>query len=118
MDLHHYPGPAMYLYDAQRVNVLGEYGGIGMPVEGHLWQADKNWGYVQFKTSKEVTDEYVKLAEQLKAMVIRGFCAAVYTQTTDVEVEINGLMTYDRKVIKIDEKRIREKNQEVISILK
>jgi hypothetical protein len=51
LDLHNYPGPDMYLYDAERVTVLGEYGGIGMPLQGHLWQTDKNWGYIQFQNS-------------------------------------------------------------------
>ena len=118
LDLHNYPGPSMYLYDAERVNVLGEYGGIGMPLQGHLWQTDRNWGYVQFKNSDEVTAEYVKFALQLKDMVKRGFSGAVYTQTTDVEGEVNGLMTYDRKVIKLNEQKVREINQEVISEVK
>ncbi|MDR0546061.1 MAG: beta-galactosidase [Dysgonamonadaceae bacterium] len=117
LDLHNYPGPDMYLYDAERATVLGEYGGIGLPLKGHLWQPDRNWGYIQFKNSQEVTDEYVKYADQLKELVKRGFSAAVYTQTTDVEIEINGLITYDRKVIKVDEKRVRAKNQEVINLL-
>ena len=114
LDLHNYPGPGMFLFDAVRVNVLGEYGGIGLPLEGHLWQQGKNWGYVQFKNSDEVTAEYVKYANELKGFVKRGFSAAVYTQTTDVEGEVNGLMTYDRKVIKINEKAVREANQAVI----
>lgn len=114
LDLHNYPGPDMYLFDATRVNVLGEYGGIGLPLEGHLWQTGKNWGYVQFKNSDEVTAEYIKYARELKEMVKRGFSAAVYTQTTDVEGEVNGLMTYDRKVIKINEAAVREVNQSVI----
>ena len=114
LDLHNYPGPNMFLFDAVRVNVLGEYGGIGLPLEGHLWQQGKNWGYVQFKNSDEVTAEYVKYANELKGFVKRGFSAAVYTQTTDVEGEVNGLMTYDRKVIKINEKAVREANQAVI----
>lgn len=117
LDLHNYPDPKMYLYDAERVTVLGEYGGIGMPLEGHLWQADKNWGYVQFKSSKEVTDEYVKYGETLKTMIKAGFSGAVYTQTTDVEGEVNGLITYDRKVIKIDEARVRKINQEICRML-
>ena len=58
LDLHNYPGPAMKLFDPQRVNVLGEYGGIGLPMEGHLWWNKRNWGYVQFKTPEEVTAEY------------------------------------------------------------
>lgn len=117
IDLHNYPNPAMYLFDAKRVNVLGEYGGIGLALEGHLWQTDKNWGYVQFKNSKEVTDEYEKYANELKEYIKRGFSAAVYTQTTDVEGEVNGLITYDRKRIKVDEKRIKKINQEICNSL-
>ncbi len=111
LDLHNYPEPEMYLFDAKRVNVLGEYGGIGYPVEGHLWTPDRNWGYVQFNSTDAVTDEYIKYAEILEKMIARGFSAAVYTQTTDVEVEVNGLMTYDRKVVKVDEDRLREVNR-------
>ena len=117
LDLHNYPGPDMFLFDAERVNVLGEYGGIGLPLEGHLWMNDRNWGYIQFKNSDEVTAEYVKYANQLKDFVKSGFSAAVYTQTTDVEGEVNGLMTYDRKVIKINEDEIRKANQSVIDEL-
>lgn len=117
LDLHNYPAPEMYLFDPMRVNVLGEYGGIGMAVENHLWWNQRNWGYVQFKNSNEVTAEYVKYAAILENLVPRGFSAAVYTQTTDVEGEVNGLMTYDRKVIKIDEAAVRKANQAVIGAL-
>lgn len=118
LDLHHYPGPQMFLYDAERANVLGEYGGIGLPLENHLWQTDRNWGYVQFKNSKEVTDEYEKFAGQLKNYICNGFSGAVYTQTTDVEGEVNGLMTYDRKVIKLEEDRLRKINLEISNFFK
>lgn len=111
LDLHNYPGPAMYLYDAQRANALGEYGGIGLVVEDHIWAPDRNWGYIQFKSPTEVTDKYVEYATELLKLAKKGFTAAVYTQTTDVEVEVNGLMTYDRKVIKVDEKRVRAANK-------
>ena len=117
LDLHNYPQPALYLYDTKSVNVLGEYGGIGLAVEGHLWAPDRNWGYIKFTSPKEVTDEYVKYALQLQEMVSRGFSAAVYTQTTDVEIEVNGLMTYDRRVDKVDIPRIREINQQIINTL-
>ncbi|WP_080905545.1 glycoside hydrolase family 2 protein [Parabacteroides sp. Marseille-P3160] len=117
LDLHNYPGPRMFLFDAARVNVLGEYGGIGLPLTDHLWMKDRNWGYIQFKNSDEVTAEYVKYAKQLQDLVKRGFSAAVYTQTTDVEGEVNGLMTYDRKQIKINEAAVRQANQEVIKEL-
>ncbi|MBR1766624.1 MAG: beta-galactosidase [Bacteroidales bacterium] len=115
LDLHHYPGPAMFLTDPNRANVLGEYGGIGFAMEGHLWWDKRNWGYIQFKSKEEVTDEYVKYADQLRDFVRRGFSAAVYTQTTDVEGEVNGLMTYDRKEVKVIADRVRRANQAVIA---
>ena len=117
LDLHNYPGPSMFLFDPQRVTVFGKYGGIGLPLENHLWWNKRNWGYVQFKNSDEVTAEYVKYANELKEMVDRGFSAAVYTQTTDVEGEVNGLMTYDRKEIKINEAAVKKANQAVINQL-
>lgn len=117
LDLHNYPGPAMYLYDASRANVLGEYGGIGMAVDGHLWAPDRNWGYIEFKSPEEVTDKYVEYAGQLKELAENGFSAAVYTQTTDVEVEVNGLMTYDRKVEKVEKDRVRKANEALTGCL-
>ncbi len=117
LDMHNYPDPVMGLYDSKRSCVLGEYGGIGLVMEDHLWEKERNWGYVQYKTTQEATDAYVALAEKLKKLIPAGYSAAVYTQTTDVEVEVNGLMTYDRKVIKLDENRLRKINQEVIRSL-
>ncbi len=117
LDFHKYPSPEMMMYDNERITVIGEYGGIGMPLTDHLWQPDKNWGYVQFKSAKEVTDEYVKYGRQLLNLVKSGISGGVYTQTTDVEGEVNGLITYDRKVIKVEEDRIRKINQEIINSL-
>ena len=117
LDLHQYPAPQLYLYDGQRATVLGEYGGIGWANKEHLWEPDRNWGYVQFNSEQEVTDEYVKYAEQLKQLIKQGFSAAVYTQTTDVEIEVNGLLTYDRKLVKLDEQRVHKVNQEICNIL-
>lgn len=117
LDMHSYPGPRIFIADPERVNVLGEYGGIGLPLKGHLWQKDKNWGYVEFKNSKEVTDKYIEYAEVLKKMISSVYSGAVYTQTTDVEGEVNGLITYDRKVVKIDEERLRKINREICNAL-
>ena len=114
MDNHHYPYPAMYLWETKMANVVGEYGGIGLPLEGHLWQPDRNWGYVQYKNGDEVLDEYARFADQLILLIKQGVCGAVYTQTTDVEGEVNGLMTYDRKVVKMNEGKLREINTKVI----
>ncbi len=115
MDAHNYPEPRMRLVDPDLINVVGEYGGIGLPVEGHLWQADKNWGYVKFNGGDEVLAKYTDYANILKGLISEIGCSGgVYTQTTDVEIEINGLMTYDRKVVKVDQKKVHDVNQEVI----
>jgi hypothetical protein len=117
LDIHHYPEPEMTLYDGGRANVLGEFGGIGLVLDDHLWIKERNWGYVKYKNSQEATDAYLTFIEQLKKLINQGFSAAIYTQTTDVEIEINGLMTYDRKVVKLDESRIKKSNQEVCNSL-
>lgn len=117
LDLHHYPAPELYLYDSSRATVIGEYGGIGLALPGHLWFPDNNWGYIQYNTPEEVTDEYQNYADRLLELVKQGFSAAVYTQITDVEGEVNGLITYDRKVAKVDESRIRTINQQVCNSL-
>jgi beta-galactosidase/beta-glucuronidase len=117
LDMHNYPNPVMGLYHSEMVNVLGEYGGIGLAKEDHLWETGRNWGYVQYKTSQEATDAYIKMAERLKELIPNGYSGAVYTQTTDVESEVNGLMTYDRKVIKMIEDQIRKVNREISNFL-
>jgi len=118
LDNHHYPNPHISVWDDAMVVVLGEYGGIGYPVEGHLWKQDSNWGYVKYSTPAEVLAEYEKFADELKGLVAAGVSAAVYTQTTDVEVEVNGLMTYDRKVVKINPSQLSRINKAVIESMK
>jgi hypothetical protein len=113
LDLHHYPEPKMVLYDPTRATVLGEYGGIGRKVEGHTWVKDQGWGYVEFDTEEKVTDTYVEDAELLYKMAFQGFSAAVYTQTTDCETELNGLMTYDREVVKLNSERLLKINRKI-----
>jgi len=118
LDIHNYPDPDMYFYDASRANVLGEYGGIGRKIEGHTWVPSQGWGYVEYDSEEKVTDTYVEYADKLLNLIPRGFSAAVYTQTTDCEVELNGLMTYDREVIKLNEERIREINLKISNYFK
>lgn len=114
LDSHHYPNPAINIWDPEMVVVLGEYGGIGLPVEGHLWNTEKNWGYVTLEDKDAVTARYEQFAREMLPLVKQGVSAAVYTQTTDVEGEVNGLMTYDREVEKLDVKRVNAANTEVI----
>jgi hypothetical protein len=88
--------------------VLGEFGGLGLPIAGHTWQSQANWSYRGYTTPQALTDAYVELFSQLHPLTGNlGLSAAVYTQTTDVEIEVNGLMTYDRALIKLDESRAR-----------
>jgi hypothetical protein len=101
-DIHRYPGPAAPKPDGQRAIVLGEYGGLGLPLEGHTWLDKGNWGYRTFQSKDELQGAYLRLIDQLRPLVGKGLAAAIYTQTTDVEVEVNGLMTYDRQVLKFD----------------
>ena len=115
IDVHHYPTPAMNVFESKFINVLGEYGGIGYPVIGHTWEIDRKWGYGKNKqSSEEVMKQYEEYAQMLKTFVQSGCAAAVYTQTTDVEGEVNGLMTYDRAVIKVDIPKLAEINRSVI----
>jgi glycosyl hydrolase family 2 len=107
-DMHKYPGPGTRTAEEGRVVVLGEFGGLGLPVKGHTWQAEKNWGYRSYENSADLTDAYVKLLTAMRPLIGQGLSAAVYTQTSDVEIEVNGIMTYDRDVVKMDLDRIAE----------
>lgn len=111
MDLHNYPDPVMpdpAIFGAETVLVLGEFGGLGLPLEGHTWQPKDNWGYQSFSTTDELKNRYAILIEDLAELIPKGLAAAIYTQTTDVEIETNGLMTYDRKVIKISVQELKK----------
>lgn len=100
-DLHSYPGPALPLPDTTRALVLGEFGGLGLPLSGHTWLDKSNWGYRSFTTLTQLGDAYRGLMQRLRPMIAEGLSAAIYTQTTDVEIEVNGVMTYDRAVVKL-----------------
>ena len=90
-------------YHKDKATVIGEYGGIGLPIKKNLWNPNTiNWGYQTYNSQKELLESYeYKFNQILKMKEIHGLSGAVYTQTTDVEGEVNGLLTYDREVIKI-----------------
>jgi hypothetical protein len=100
-DVHSYPGPAMPALEPARAAVLGEFGGLGLPLAGHTWVSQNNWGYRTFTSPEALGAAYRDLITQLRYLIADGLSAAVYTQTTDVEVEVNGLMTYDRAITKL-----------------
>lgn len=122
IDMHHYPDPSMPKSEANRAAVLGEFGGLGLPIDGHMWkQTNKNWGYRQIDNQKDLTDAYVKMLARAWGLRDKGLSACVYTQTTDVETESNGLLTYDREVFKVDPDRAAAANRgeihETVSVL-
>ena len=97
----------------KRPFVVGEFGGLGLAVPGHLWfEGDANWGYQSYKDAAELKDQYRRRLEQIREGIReRGVAAAVYTQTTDVEGEVNGLLTYDRKLPKLKPEDLRVLHQ-------
>jgi hypothetical protein len=118
IDIHSYPGPDAPANEDTRASVLGEFGGLGLPVAGHTWQEKKNWGYRSFEDADSLTAAYLDLIKKLTPLVRDGLAAAVYTQTTDVEIEVNGLMTYDREIIKMIADKIAASNKSLYSIIK
>jgi hypothetical protein len=118
IDWHVYPGPGSPAPESSRAAFLGEFGGLGLPIEGHLWQAKDNWGYRTYDSPEALTDAYVNLINNMRWLIADpGLSGAVYTQTTDVEIEVNGLMTYDREVLKMDENRVLEANRSLLGPL-
>lgn len=102
IDIHSYPAPGSPTPTATRAAVNGEFGGIGMQVDGHMWD-ENSWGYTMVGSGEELAALYDSFIQQLIGYKDNpGLSAAVYTQITDVEVEINGLITYDRDVVKAD----------------
>ncbi len=113
LDIHIYPGPGSPKRTPGKVSVLGEFGGLGLGVKGHLWQDDGNWGYVSYADQDQLAKEYTTLIDALYWLKSEGLSAAIYTQTTDVEIEINGLMTYDRAVTKMKPEAVRAANMQL-----
>jgi beta-galactosidase/beta-glucuronidase len=116
VDLHNYPEPAMPLpniFGSKQAVVLGEFGGLGLPLEGHTWQERNNWGYRTFTGADTLFNTYSSFVRSMVPFIKQGLSAAVYTQTTDVEIETNGLMTYDRKVIKVPAEKLKAVNQQL-----
>jgi len=116
-DEHHYPGPGMPEPEENRAVVLGEFGGEALVVEDHLWIQDFSEAPTHYETSQSreaLHSTYDRMIREVDSLKDEGLAAAVYTQTTDVESEVNGLMTYDREVIKFDEAHMREMHQALI----
>ena len=121
IDQHCYRGPEMPPVNARRISFLGEFGGLGHPVSNHLWKVANSWGYggiADTKTREGLEETYLGLMDKLAELAAQGLGGSVYTQTTDVELEINGLMTYDRKVLKFDPDVLRKAHRKVLEAVK
>ncbi len=114
-DIHSYPAPRSPQPEEKRAAVLGEYGGLKLGIDGHSWSR-KTWGYLGTRDSADLTLKYQRMAAEVWRLKDKpGLSAAVYTQITDVETEANGLLTYDRAVVKVDLDRIRAVNRGDVS---
>jgi len=112
MDEHGYPSPALPPRpDGRRALVSGEYGGLGLAVPGHAWSVQQSYVDVDPAT---YTDDYLTKLDEVHALACRGGNGAVYTQISDVEGELNGLLTYDRKVLKPDAARLKAAHEVLI----
>ena len=131
VDVHAYRGPGMPSVNERRVSFLGEFGGLGHRVEGHYWGDSEQgravgakkgayaYGGMKDTSTREGLEKtYLGLIEKLGDFAARGLSGSVYTQTTDIEHEINGLMTYDRKVLKYDPAVLRAAHEAVIRRMK
>lgn len=109
-DVHRYPGPGRIENAGKsRAFAVGEFGGLGLPVKNHTWvDNDKNWGYTKYEDIEKYRTDYEHMIFELDLLIDMGLSAAIYTQTTDVEVETNGLLTYDRKEEKIPFEELKQ----------
>ena len=112
-DIHLYPGPGVGPALPNRAMVLGEFGAHGMAVKGNSWGDDSRWSKYGPKETAHLTKAYLRTIRALRPMIYMGLSAAVYTQITDIENELNGLMTYDRELLKMDARQITAVNLEL-----
>jgi hypothetical protein len=115
-DVHSYPMPRNAPAESGKARVLGEFGGIGVPVEGHLWNdLVAGWGYDGIATPAILQKQYSQMVDSLVVLKNEGLSASIYTQPFDVESEQNGLMTYDRRIAKLPLLTIRNINSRLIT---
>ncbi|MFB6712793.1 MULTISPECIES: PA14 domain-containing protein [unclassified Streptomyces] len=110
-DAHGYPSPALPRPDGRRALVSGEYGGLGLAVPGHAWAVQQSYIAVDPAT---YTDDYLARLDEVRKLACNGSNGAVYTQISDVEGELNGLLTYDRRIVKPDVERIRAAQEALV----
>lgn len=104
--------------DINRPFVLSEFGGYSQIIDGHVWNKSKSFGYMMFKSKEALTKAVKKLYEkQIIPLVKKGLSACIYTQVSDVEYEVNGILTYDREIVKIDEETMKNINKKLRNLI-
>jgi hypothetical protein len=111
---HHYPSPVAPRDSGSRAQGCSEYGGLGLIEPGHIWEEKQKFVYRMMDSSEALTAEYLRLLDKLRPLIEKGLSQAVYTQITDVEIEVNGLLTYDRAVEKLDFEKITQAHRELL----
>lgn len=115
LDHHNYPGPGPIPHPTDRVAVLGEFGGLGLALDDHRWDDGTTYAYDTYFTGAGLTEAYVEQLDRVRQFAGQcGLSSAIYTQITDVENELNGIMTYDREVLKLDADAVRSANESVV----
>lgn len=110
-DFHTYPDPVLSVVNPDKAQVIGEYGGVGVPIEGHIWSPTaEGWGYIKI-SQLDLAAKYQEMIKKLKDFEAQGLSGSIYTQPYDVETELNGLMTYDRAVVKIPLAELSQMNK-------
>lgn len=112
--VHRYIVPVTLPLRDGRPFVLSEFGGYSRIIDGHVWNKKKSFGYIMFTSEKMLSKAYKLLFRtQIIPLIKKGLCATVYTQVSDVEFEVNGILTYDRKLVKLDENMLKEINAQM-----
>ena len=112
---HRYPGPGIPRSQDARARGCSEYGGLGLGIEGHRWHPKRSFTYRNLKSYEALAEEYLRTLEALRPLIERGLSQAVYTQLYDVEIELNGLMSYDRAVRKLDFEDLAMAHRELLA---
>lgn len=115
---HVYVKPLSARIPDDRILAVTEFGGYTMQLPDHVYTDRERFGYGHYQDAESLTAAYLNLLEQqVQPLIPKGLCAAIYTQTSDIETEINGFLSYDRKVEKMDAQILRKAHQELIELL-
>lgn len=115
VDSHNYPEPKIRYFESMKANVIGEFGALHCPVKNHIWSDKKTYGFGKFENQQQMHAQYDDYADTIIELMKIGLCGAMYFELYDVEQEANGIMTYDRKILKFNENAMQKTNQRIIN---